>query len=361
MKIITNAKCPDSFSRIGEAGCRSTSFQISSPKCHPQILLRNGKRRDTALFIRHQPFVGTAKPQLNSKSGGEEDVDFTGLNFLQIARGNFSAFGQFVLRKFLADALPAHIRAEDLDSLPFFLGNGHDILHRFYAGNMNDTYIVKRFRILLANTGVERCNRRVLSSTSELTCKVSGHLENKCAPKKALAIRLLEMKVSQKGIPPLAGTPLQRRQEGCCFHLERPSQNHQFGIRDATKLRFNFRERAATQIPAENRTAGGEHCLRHFLLITQLPDLRANNVLRFSHAPKMELDTTLTEELNCSVFGAICSTATTRRKRLDSAAGQRKQVIGKAASKMKHFENPPTDIYSIVTGAPFARLKNKQH
>jgi hypothetical protein len=75
----------------------------------------------------------------------------------------------------------------------------------------------------------------------------------------------------------------------------------------------------------------------------------------------MELDTTLAEELNCSVIGAICSTVIAQRKRPDSATGQLKQVIGNAAGKMKHFENPPTDIYPIVTGAPFARLKNKQH
>jgi hypothetical protein len=34
--------------------------------------------------------------------------------------------------------------------------------------------------------------------------------------------------------------------------------------------------------------------------------LRTDNVLRFSHAPKMELDTTRAGELNCSVFGAMC-------------------------------------------------------
>ena len=113
------------------------------------------------------------------------------------------------------------------------------------------------------------------------------------------------MKFLQQKISGSPGAAFGRRQQCRRLHLERPRQNYQFGIRDATKLRFNFRERAATQIPTEDRTARGEHCLRHFLLITQLSDLRANNVLRFSHAPKMELDTMLTEELNCSVFGAI--------------------------------------------------------
>jgi hypothetical protein len=30
-----------------------------------------------------------------------------------------------------------------LNSLPFFLGNCHDILHRFLMVKVNDTYIVK--------------------------------------------------------------------------------------------------------------------------------------------------------------------------------------------------------------------------
>jgi hypothetical protein len=54
------------------------------------------------------------------------------------------------LRQPLAHSLPAHIRTKDLDSLPFFLGNCHGILHRFLMMEMNDTYIVKRFRIRLA-------------------------------------------------------------------------------------------------------------------------------------------------------------------------------------------------------------------
>jgi len=53
--------------------------------------------------------------------------------------------------------------------------------------------------------------------------------------------------------------------------------------------------------------------------------------------------------------------ATAQQKRPDNTTEQRKQVIGKAAGKMKYFENPPTDIYPIVTGGPFARLKSKQH
>ena len=102
------------------------------------------------LFSRCQPLPRTAECQLNPKRRGDENVDFTGLNFLEIARGDFRAFRQFILRQPLAHPLPAHIGAENLYSLPFFLGNCHDILHRFLMIKMNDTYIVKRFRILLA-------------------------------------------------------------------------------------------------------------------------------------------------------------------------------------------------------------------
>jgi hypothetical protein len=51
------------------------------------------------------------------------------------------------LRHALANPLAAHVCAEYLDSLPFFSGNRHDILHRFSAIEMNDTYIVKRISL----------------------------------------------------------------------------------------------------------------------------------------------------------------------------------------------------------------------
>jgi hypothetical protein len=96
-----------------------------------------------------QPPTWTPQCQLNPERGGEQDVDFPRFNFLKISRGDFGALGQFILRHALANPLPAHVRAEDTDSLPFFLGNCHDILHRFSTLEMNDTYIVKNL-ILLA-------------------------------------------------------------------------------------------------------------------------------------------------------------------------------------------------------------------
>jgi len=108
-------------------------------------------------FSGSQPLPRTAEGELNPKRGGEQDVDFPGLDFLQVARGDFGAFGQFILRQFLAHPFPAHAGTEGLNPLPLFLGNCHDILHRFLMVKMNDTYIVKRFWILLAGeTGFAR-------------------------------------------------------------------------------------------------------------------------------------------------------------------------------------------------------------
>ena len=105
------------------------------------------------LFHRSQPLPRTAERQLNPKRRGEENVDFAGLDFLKIAGGDFGAFRQFILRQTFAHPLPAHIGAEGLNPLPFFFGNCHDILHRFLMVKMNDTYIVKRFPIVLACLG----------------------------------------------------------------------------------------------------------------------------------------------------------------------------------------------------------------
>lgn len=112
------------------------------------------------------------------------------------------------------------------------------------------------------------------------------------------------MKIRQKEFFGSVGTRLSRRQNRADFHFESLCQNDQFGIRDTAKPRFDFGKCATAQIPTENRTAGGEHFLRQFLLITQLSDLRPDNVLRFGHAPKTELDCRDARELNCSNIGA---------------------------------------------------------
>ena len=96
------------------------------------------------LFHRSQPLPRTAQRQLTPKRGGEQDVDLPSLNFLKIARGNFSAFRKLVLCQTAAHPLAAHAGTEGLNPLPFFLGNCHDTLHRFLMVEMNDTYIVKR-------------------------------------------------------------------------------------------------------------------------------------------------------------------------------------------------------------------------
>jgi hypothetical protein len=94
------------------------------------------------LFNGSQPFPRTVKRQLNAEGCGGQNVDFPGFNFLKVASGDLSAFGQGILRKVFADPFPAHVGPENFNPLPFFFGNRHDILHRFYDPKMNDTYIV---------------------------------------------------------------------------------------------------------------------------------------------------------------------------------------------------------------------------
>jgi hypothetical protein len=135
-------------------------------------------------FRRHQSPVRTSKRQLNPKRRGNQNVYFPALNFLQIACGDFGAFGQFVLRQFPAHPLAAHVRAEDPDPLPFFFGNCHDILHRFYPMNMNDTYIVKFIPIALASTGEKPCNYPRPAINHKMTCEIHPLPENQHTPQR---------------------------------------------------------------------------------------------------------------------------------------------------------------------------------
>ena len=138
-------------------------------------------------FRRCQPFPRTTESQLNSERRGKQNVNLSSFYFLQVACGNFCVFRQFILRQFLAHPLAAHVRAEGFDSLPFFLGNCHDILHRFLMNKMNDTYIVKRFWIPLAKPGAfseRRChgsfprqmNKFIKESQMEIT--VMSHIRH---------------------------------------------------------------------------------------------------------------------------------------------------------------------------------------
>ena len=112
------------------------------------------------------------------------------------------------------------------------------------------------------------------------------------------------MKIDRQKFP-ASGAHSLGRQDRADFHLQCLRQNNKFGICDAAKLCFNLGERASAHIPAENRAAGGKHFLRQFLLVTQLSDLRPDNVFQFDHAPKTELDSIQTIELNCSNIGAM--------------------------------------------------------
>jgi hypothetical protein len=106
------------------------------------------------LFGRHQAFPGATQCQLDSKGGGQKEIDFSGFDFLKVTRGNLGFFGECILRQTLADPFTADVCTENLDSLPFFSGNSHDILHRFGGEKVNDTYIVKKFPFSLPIPGI---------------------------------------------------------------------------------------------------------------------------------------------------------------------------------------------------------------
>lgn len=107
------------------------------------------------LFKGHQPLPRTAKSQLDSECRGNEYVDLSGLNFLEIPRSDFRPLRKFILGQPFADALTANIRAECLYSHPFFSGNCHDALRRLVTDFRNDTYIVKWQSFLLPHAGPE--------------------------------------------------------------------------------------------------------------------------------------------------------------------------------------------------------------
>jgi hypothetical protein len=137
------------------------SVPISHIKRRSGAGMENDNEGAIALLKRHEPFPRATESQLDSERGCDKYVNFPRFNLLQVARRNFRPFRQFILCQFFPHPLAAHIGTKDLDSLPFFLGYGHDILHRFLMPKMNDTYIVKKFQILLASNGREACNQHV--------------------------------------------------------------------------------------------------------------------------------------------------------------------------------------------------------
>ena len=126
--------------------------------CQSRIFNTVLERMDFASLARHQPFPGTAQSELNPERCCEKDVNFSGLNFLEVASGNLRPLGQFFLRQTFPYTFAAHVRTENLYSRPLFSAQRHDILHRFQGGDLNDTYIVKILLHFL-EAGVKRTKR----------------------------------------------------------------------------------------------------------------------------------------------------------------------------------------------------------
>lgn len=105
------------------------------------------------------------------KSCGQKNVNFAGLNFLEISSGNFSPFGQLLLRNAFAHPLPADVRAKNLDSRPIFFAERHDILHREKRKIMNDMVHREKISIFIAEKARSVRKRSFLG---EIRCKNSA-------------------------------------------------------------------------------------------------------------------------------------------------------------------------------------------
>jgi hypothetical protein len=106
---------------------------------------------NSSSFGRHQAFPRTSQRQLNSECRGDQNVYFPRLDFLEIARGNFSFFGQLLLRRAFTHPFATDVCAKHLDSLPLFFGKRHGILHRIPLDNMNDTTYREICQIFIAS------------------------------------------------------------------------------------------------------------------------------------------------------------------------------------------------------------------
>jgi hypothetical protein len=72
------------------------------------------------LFGGHQTLPRTLQCQLDSEGRGDENIDFSRLDFLKVARGDLRLFSQFILGQALPNPFAAHVGAKDLNPFPFF-------------------------------------------------------------------------------------------------------------------------------------------------------------------------------------------------------------------------------------------------
>ena len=110
---------------------------------------------------------------------------------------------------------------------------------------------------------------------------------------------------------------LLRRVELVQGHLERLGQRLEFTVGHTPELGPDLGEGCAAHVQAQHLTAGGQHCLRHVLLVAQLPHLRPDDVLHVGHAPILELDPSAKPVVICSDIGALIGTALSGRNPQD--------------------------------------------
>ena len=89
------------------------------------------------MIVRHQLLPRTAQPELNSNDGGQQNIELTRLDFLQVSGADFRQFRQILLCQFFGAPFPAHVCPERFQPGLFFSAHWHDTLHRVHANKMN--------------------------------------------------------------------------------------------------------------------------------------------------------------------------------------------------------------------------------
>jgi hypothetical protein len=76
---------------------------------------------------------------LDPESRGDENVELTGLNLLQVPGGELTPFRQLLLSQASAQTFAAHVLAENPESRPLFALERHPILNPRQTEVVNDS------------------------------------------------------------------------------------------------------------------------------------------------------------------------------------------------------------------------------
>jgi len=142
-------------------------------------------------------------------------------------------------------------------------------------------------------------------------------------------------------------TPGSGRIERGDLNSECTGQDVQLRVSHTAELRLDFRQRSPAQIPAEYATPSCEAFLGYSQLITQLPNLRPDNVLCFGHAPISELDRIRTRALDAPIL---------EQPRHSAWLGGRMRSVKKNGRLVKTCRTQPTIAQNPRSWTPLAAI-----